>query len=53
LAEGVETASALVARAKRQDIELPVAEAIADILEGRLALEAVIPRLMARPFKSE
>ena len=53
LAEGVETASALVARAKRQDIELPVAEAIADILEGRLALEAAIPRLMARPFKSE
>jgi glycerol-3-phosphate dehydrogenase (NAD(P)+) len=53
LAEGVETAAALVARAKRQNIELPVAEAIADILDGRLSLEAAIPRLMARPFKSE
>ena len=53
LAEGVETAAALVARALRQNIELPVAEAIADILAGRLSLEAAIPRLMARPFKSE
>jgi glycerol-3-phosphate dehydrogenase (NAD(P)+) len=53
LAEGVETAAALVARAKRENIELPVAEAIADILDGRLSLEAAIPRLMARPFKSE
>jgi glycerol-3-phosphate dehydrogenase (NAD(P)+) len=53
LAEGVETAAALVARAQRQNIELPVAEALADILAGRLALEEAIPRLMARPFKSE
>jgi glycerol-3-phosphate dehydrogenase (NAD(P)+) len=53
LAEGVETAAALVARAKRQNIELPVAEAISDILDGRLSLEAAVPRLMARPFKSE
>jgi glycerol-3-phosphate dehydrogenase (NAD(P)+) len=53
LAEGVETAAALVARAKRQNIELPVAEAVADILADRLSLEAAIPRLMARPFKSE
>jgi glycerol-3-phosphate dehydrogenase (NAD(P)+) len=53
LAEGVETAAALVARATRQNIELPVAEAVADILAGRLSPEAAIPRLMARPFKSE
>jgi glycerol-3-phosphate dehydrogenase (NAD(P)+) len=53
LAEGVETASALVTRAARQNIELPVAEAVADILDGRLSLAAAIPRLMARPFKSE
>jgi glycerol-3-phosphate dehydrogenase (NAD(P)+) len=53
LAEGVATAAALVARAKQQNIELPVAEAVADILAGRLSLEAAVPRLMARPFKSE
>jgi glycerol-3-phosphate dehydrogenase (NAD(P)+) len=53
LAEGVETAAALVARGRRHAIELPVAEAIADILAGTLALDAAGPRLMARPFKAE
>lgn len=53
LAEGVETAAALIARAKRHAIELPVAEAVADILAGKLSLEAALPRLMARPFKAE
>ncbi len=53
LAEGVETAAALVARGRRHAIELPVAEAIADILAGTLTLDAAIPRLMARPFKAE
>jgi glycerol-3-phosphate dehydrogenase (NAD(P)+) len=53
LAEGVETAPALVERAKRHGVELPIAEAVADILASRLAPEAAIPRLMARPFKSE
>jgi glycerol-3-phosphate dehydrogenase (NAD(P)+) len=53
LAEGAETAAALVARARHQKIELPVAEAVADIIEGNLAPADAIPRLMARPFKSE
>jgi len=53
LAEGVETAAALVARAGRRRIELPVAEAIADILTGKLTLADAIPRLMARPLKAE
>jgi glycerol-3-phosphate dehydrogenase (NAD(P)+) len=53
LAEGFETASALVARAKHQTIELPVAETIADILTGKLGLADAIPRLMARPLKAE
>lgn len=53
LAEGVDTAPALVARAKRHGIELPIAEAIADILAGTLALQDAIPRLMSRPLKTE
>lgn len=53
LAEGIETAAALVARAKRHDIELPIAEAIADILNGTLSLQDALPRLMARPLKAE
>lgn len=53
LAEGVETAAALVARARRQAIELPVAEAIADVLTNKLSLNEAVPRLMARPLKAE
>ncbi len=53
LAEGVETAAALVARAKRHGIELPIAEATAAILDGSLAVDAAIPHLMSRPLKAE
>jgi glycerol-3-phosphate dehydrogenase (NAD(P)+) len=53
LAEGVETAPALVARAGRQGVELPIAETTSAILEGRLALDAAVPLLMSRPLKAE
>jgi len=53
LAEGVETAPALVARAGAEGVELPIAQAVADILSGKLALDAALPRLMARPLKTE
>jgi glycerol-3-phosphate dehydrogenase (NAD(P)+) len=53
LAEGVETAPALVARAHQDSVELPVAETTAAILEGTLSLDAAIPRLMTRPLKAE
>lgn len=53
LAEGVETAPALLARAELHGIELPVAQTTAAILDGSLALDAAIPRLMSRPLKAE
>jgi glycerol-3-phosphate dehydrogenase (NAD(P)+) len=53
LAEGIETAPALVARARRQNIELPIAETMAAILDGSLALSDAVPRLMGRPLKTE
>lgn len=53
LAEGVETAPALVARAHREDVELPVAATTAAILDGTLALDAAVPLLMSRPLKAE
>ena len=53
LAEGVETAPALILRAQRHGIELPIAETTAAILGGGLALDAAILRLMMRPLKSE
>ena len=53
LAEGVETAPALVTRARAEAIELPIAETMASVLDGTLPLEQSIARLMSRPFKSE
>jgi len=53
LAEGIETAPALVARAKREKVELPIAETMAAILDGSLSLGEAVPRLMGRPLKSE
>ncbi|MDE1986039.1 MAG: NAD(P)-dependent glycerol-3-phosphate dehydrogenase [Alphaproteobacteria bacterium] len=53
LAEGVATAPALVIRARKEKIELPVAETVAAVLDGSLPVDAAIARLMSRPLKSE
>ncbi|HEV2563213.1 MAG TPA: NAD(P)H-dependent glycerol-3-phosphate dehydrogenase [Rhizomicrobium sp.] len=53
LAEGVDTAPALVARARKHNVELPIAEVMSEILDGRLELGDAIPRLMSRPLKAE
>jgi glycerol-3-phosphate dehydrogenase (NAD(P)+) len=53
LAEGVETAPALVARARKEGVELPIAEAMADLLEGSLPLGEAVMRLMSRKLKAE
>ena len=53
LAEGVTTAPALVARAHAVNVELPIAEAMADLLSGALPLGEALMRLMRRPLTSE
>jgi glycerol-3-phosphate dehydrogenase (NAD(P)+) len=53
LAEGVATAPALVKRARDAKIELPIAEAMADLLSGTLALSEALTRLMSRRLKTE
>jgi glycerol-3-phosphate dehydrogenase (NAD(P)+) len=53
LAEGAATAPALIARARREGIELPIAEAVADVLAGRLDVARAAERLLARPLKAE
>lgn len=53
LAEGVATAPALVKRARDAKIELPIAEAMADLLSGSLALSEALARLMSRRLKTE
>ncbi len=53
LAEGAATAPALIARARRHGVELPIAEAVADVLAGTLDVKGAVERLLSRPFKPE
>lgn len=51
--EGVYTAAAAVALARSKNIELPITEAVHDIIEGRLTVDQAIAALMQRPIKAE
>jgi glycerol-3-phosphate dehydrogenase (NAD(P)+) len=53
LAEGAATAPALVARARRHGVELPIAEGVAAVLDGRLGVRDAAERLLSRPLKPE
>ncbi|WP_137180699.1 NAD(P)H-dependent glycerol-3-phosphate dehydrogenase [Roseomonas sp. AR75] len=53
VAEGVETAPAIVARAAETGIELPICAAVADLLAGRMSVGDAMGRLLARPRRDE
>ena len=53
LAEGVDTAPALVKRARSGDVEMPIAEAMADLLSGTLPTGEAVMRLMSRKLTVE
>lgn len=53
LAEGAFTAAALIALARRNAVEMPVAEAVAAIVSGGASVDAVVAGLLARPLKGE
>jgi glycerol-3-phosphate dehydrogenase (NAD(P)+) len=53
LAEGAETAPALVTRARAIGVELPIAETTASVLAGELSPSAAIAKLMSRRLTSE
>jgi glycerol-3-phosphate dehydrogenase (NAD(P)+) len=53
LAEGEFTAPVLVELAASQNIEMPVSQAVAAILAGRITIDAAIEGLLTRPFKAE
>ncbi len=53
LAEGAATAPALIRRAAKHRIELPVAEAAAAVLQQRLDVREAARLLLSRPLKSE
>jgi glycerol-3-phosphate dehydrogenase (NAD(P)+) len=53
LAEGQSTAPVLVELASSQNIEMPVSQAVAAILSGKITIDAAIEGLLTRPFKAE
>jgi glycerol-3-phosphate dehydrogenase (NAD(P)+) len=53
LAEGAFTAAALVELANEKNVEMPIATAVAAVLDGTLSVDATIESLMTRPFKAE
>jgi glycerol-3-phosphate dehydrogenase (NAD(P)+) len=53
LAEGIFTASVLVEMAGVQGVEMPIASAVAAVLDGRLDIDGAIESLLTRPLRSE
>lgn len=51
--EGVATAPAIISRAARAGIELPICAAVAALLDGRLTMPAAIAALLSRPRRDE
>jgi glycerol-3-phosphate dehydrogenase (NAD(P)+) len=53
LAEGIFTAPALLEMAKEKGVDMPIASAVADVLAGRVSVDAAVEALLTRPFRSE
>ena len=53
VAEGVATAPAIVARAGQAGVELPICEAVADLLAGEVTVGEAMARLLSRPRRDE
>ncbi|MDR6263383.1 NAD(P)H-dependent glycerol-3-phosphate dehydrogenase [Roseobacter sp. N2S] len=51
--EGIATAQAVLALAARQNVEMPIAQAVADVLDGRQEIAQALHTLMSRPLKPE
>jgi glycerol-3-phosphate dehydrogenase (NAD(P)+) len=53
LAEGAFTAAVLTEMAREREVEMPIAFAIAAVLDGKLSVDAAIESLLTRPFRAE
>jgi glycerol-3-phosphate dehydrogenase (NAD(P)+) len=53
LAEGLFTAPVLVEMANVRGVEMPIASAVAAILDERMSIDAAIESLLTRPFRAE
>ena len=53
VAEGVESAPAVVALAARHKVEMPICAAVDAIVAGRMNIDEAIGALLSRPFRAE
>ena len=53
LVEGATTASALVALARAAHVDMPIAQAVEQVLSGAFSIDQAVDALMNRPIKSE
>jgi glycerol-3-phosphate dehydrogenase (NAD(P)+) len=53
LAEGVFTAPVLLTMARKRAVDMPIATAVAALLDGTLTVDAAIESLLTRPLKAE
>jgi glycerol-3-phosphate dehydrogenase (NAD(P)+) len=53
LTEGVYTAPVLVESARAKNVEMPIAEAVAAVLAGKVGIDAAIAGLLSRPLRQE
>ena len=53
VAEGLESAPAVVALAAKHGVEMPICEAVDAILAGRVSIDEAITALLSRPFRAE
>jgi len=53
LAEGEFTAPVLIELAASRNVDMPVSNAVAAILSGKVTIDAAIEGLLTRPFKAE
>jgi len=53
LAEGAFTAPVLLEMAREKNIEMPISEAVAAVIAGKLSVDAAIESLLTRPLKAE
>ena len=53
IAEGLASAPAVLDLARRLGVEVPICEAVAEVVGGEIGVEAAIERLLARPLRLE
>ena len=53
VAEGMESAPAVVALAAKYEVEMPICAAVDAIVNERIGIDEAITALLSRPFKAE